>query len=129
MNHPTTAALTLAIVLLCWVQTGCRRGGPDAATEAASLGESQQIVLTILEDLQAMARFAAGDTARRSTDPVRVREGELTEWGKPDFRVRLPGGRAGRPVTLTLPMEQPIWEPAVYDTALARCCRTSAWLR
>jgi tetratricopeptide (TPR) repeat protein len=86
--------------------------------------ETQFIIQRILEDLAVMARFARdGRAVAEPAQLVQVWEGEAAEWGRPDYRVRLRASGKGRGQTLKLPLNQPVWEPAVYDEVFAVLCR------
>lgn len=95
------------------------RTGPGAIEE-----ETQYLVQSILEELVVMTRYARdGRVVPRPGDLVQVWEGEAAAWGKPDYRVRLRATGQGKGEIRPLPLNQPVWEPAVYDAALAILCR------
>jgi tetratricopeptide (TPR) repeat protein len=114
------SGLCLAALLLL---PGCGKSAPEADRGAIE-EETQYLIQRILEELVVMTRFAKdGQAVSRPGDLVQVWEGEAAAWGKPDYRVRLRATGQGKGEIRPLPLNQPVWEPAVYDAALATLCR------
>lgn len=110
------AGFCLAALLLL---PGCGKPAPGADRGAIE-EETQFLIQRILEELLVMTRYAReGRAVPRPGTLVQVWEGEAASWGHPDYRARVRAAPRRPAKELKLPLEQPVWEPAVYREVLA----------